>query len=291
MRFTRWLLPALISVSMSAIYPAGIVLADPPNGVPNANANIPELVPAGLAKKIAQQHAKTEWGKVAAGPSFVCADDDGDIVAYAFTFAVGASSFPTSEELSSYLRYGREVAARGAEGLTSEDEQKIVDKISSDARAPVDVPREGLPPRKPSLGLEDPSVVEEYAREFGRRKMIGAGDFGTVVVSARHDRFPIPYYSNYLPTYLYQGDMAEQKAAKALSVEKVSLDKVYFIEREGMYFEFTSSNGNLLMHSGTLEVLPAEKVLKRKGAKVSPVPEMQERISAEWDRKKKEVGE
>jgi hypothetical protein len=292
MRFMRWLAPALICTSISTALFIGNSFANPPDGVPTANTNIPELVPAPLAKKIALRHAGTEWGKVAPGPSFACADDDGDIVAYAFTFAVGASSFPTSQELSSYLQYGRDVAARGAEALSEADRQKLLKKVADDAQAWETAPSsEGRPPRKSPVGLESPAAVEEYARQFGSRRRIGAGDFGTVVVSARYDRFPIPYYSNYLPTYVYQGDVAQQEAAKALSVDKVALDKVYFIEREGMFFEFSSTNGNVLMHSGTLEVLPVERDLTHRGKKRFPVPEMLERIAAEWNRKKKEVGE
>ena len=58
-----------------------------------------------------------------------------------------------------------------------------------------------------------------------------------------------------------------------------------------MFFEFSSANGNVLMHSGTSEVLPFEKVLKRKGKKIVPVPEALARITAEWDRVKKGLGQ
>ena len=266
-------------------------LADPPVGIPTANTDIPALVPSPLAQKIALRHAQYTWGQVALGPSFVCADDDGDIVAYAFTFAIRKSSFPTTEELSSYLRYGRDVAERGFEALSEADKQSLQKTIASKALLPQpSAAPAGLPPRKKALVAESPSAMNEYAREYGKQKMIGAGDFGTVVVSARHDRFPIPYYSGHLPTYMYNGDVAEEKAAKALSVDKVSLDRIYFIEGE----ECSSSSPrptDVLMHSGNLQILPFEKVLKRRGKKVIPVSEARMRIIAEWDRVQKGLSE
>ena len=288
-RFRRVLFFLLCATWLPILEPA---LADPPAGVPTANTNIPGLVPSPLAQKIALRHAQDTWGQVALGTSFVCADDDGDIVAYAFTVAIGKSSFPTSGELSSYLRYGRDVAERGFEAMSEADKQGLEATIASNALNPQPAAGPpGLPPRKKALVPDSPSAVNESARDLGKQKMIGAGDFGTVVVSARYDRFPIPYYSNHLPTYLYNGDVAEKKAAEALSAEKVSLDRIYFIERQGMFFEFSSAKGNVLMHSGDLVVLPAENVLKRKGKKVIPVPEAQARITAEWDKVKKGVGE
>jgi hypothetical protein len=287
-RFGRVLFFLLCATWLPILEPA---LADPPAGVPTANTNIPGLVPAPLAQKIALRHAQDTWGQVALGPSFVCADDDGDIVAYAFTVAIGKSSFPTSGELSSYLRYGRDVAERGFEAMSEADQQGLEATIAGKALAPQPAAAPGLPPRKKFLVPETPSAWDEAARDFGKQKMIGAGGFGTVVVSARYDRFPIPYYSNHLSTYLYNGDVAEKKAAAALSANDVSLARVYFIERQGMFFEFSSANGNVLMHSGDLVVLPVENVLKRKGKKVIPVPEAQARITAEWDKVKNGVGE
>ena len=120
--------------------------------------------------------------------------------------------------------------------------------------------------------------------------MIGAGRYGTIVVSARYDRYPIPYYSSYLPPYFYNGAAAWKAAAKALSADSVSLDRVYFLENiHEQYFEFSSPQGKILMNAHGLGIESPESVLIRKGKKVIPGPKTMAAIADNWMQKKKDV--
>ena len=134
------------------------------------------------------------------------------------------------------------------------------------------------------------NVANKIAKKLGRERMIGSGQYGTIVVSARYDRFPIPLYMHYLPPYFCTGDLAADKAAHALSTDSVILEKIYFLDwaRE-QYFEFSSGGQKVLVHSYNLEVLSPETVLTRKGVKVIPGREAVPLIAEEWAKIENEI--
>ncbi len=98
------------------------------------------------------------------------------------------------------------------------------------------------------------------------KKEIGEGAFGTVMVSGRYDQFPVPGYNWYLPRYYYNGDKAAAVAAKALSANDVTLDRIYFLEGgHEQYFEFVWANQRVLVNSDSLLVRKPEEVLTALG--------------------------
>ena len=283
----------LITISFyfitSSVCSAQIAL---PYGSPKANKQIYNLVPVSIAEKIAFKKARDQWGKVSPGPYLEACDDDGDIVAYLFTFSIGASKFPNYKDIIAKIKYGREIADKGVKSMHEDDKQKVKEKeaielenfenalykIADDVDAADPQPK----PRFPT--------AEQIAKKIGHDMMTGADQFGTVVVSARYDLFPVPLYMHYLPPYFYQGDIAMEKAKKLLSAQKVSLEKLYFFERErAPYFEFTAQGKSILLNQYNLEAAEANEILTKKGKK--PIPDLNEmdEITAEWDKSKKEL--
>jgi hypothetical protein len=72
---------------------------DLPYGKPKANKQMDKLVPFHVVEKVALQEAQKTWGQVAQGPYLEACDDDGDIVAYYFSFAIGMEQFPEYSEI------------------------------------------------------------------------------------------------------------------------------------------------------------------------------------------------
>jgi hypothetical protein len=229
-------------------------------GEPKANMPTTGLVPHELIEKIALKKAQEKWGQGAIGKPFSACDDDGDIVAYMFPFAIGSSSFPGYSEILSEVKKGRQIAREGLQALTAREQQAITQKVKEQKDT-----ANGPPPHTTE---DQDASVNIAAKKYGQRKMIGAGQYGTIVVSARYDRFPVPLYMHYLPPYFYNGDLAASIAANVLRTTSTTLERIYFLERtRSQYFEFSSNGLSVLINSYSLEVEPAEKVLTLKGKK------------------------
>jgi hypothetical protein len=258
--------------------------AEPLLGTPKANMEVSNLVPFALVQKIALKKAEQKWGHVAQGPVLPACDDDGDIVAYIFPFAIGVKTFPAYEDILSSVKGWRKVAEKGLEAMTETERLKVLDDVANDAGVRAD----GSQRLGPTQSLQ--ARANEKAKRLGREKMIGAGQYGTIVVSARYDRFPVPLYMHYLPPNIYQGDLAAEKAATALSAESVALERIYFLERmRAMYTEYSANGQEVLIQSFHLGAEPQEKVLTGKGMKGTPEPEAMSRLAEEWEKITKEV--
>lgn len=261
---------------------AGPALAEYPFGEPRARRGGSDEVSPEQAQKIALRKARSVWGQVATGPVLPCVDEDGDVVAYMFPFAIGAASFPSYAELARGVRRGRHLAEAGYDAMTDGEKVELEGRLRRLHRpvplleATGTVPVDGLGP------ATDPDGLQAAARRHGREGMIGSGRFGTVVVSARRDRFPIPLYTDHLPPYFYQGDLAAERASAAAAAP-VTLERVYFLEHHrAQYFEYSAPGGSVLVHAHNLEVEAPERVLARRGRKALPEPEAQARIAGEW---------
>jgi hypothetical protein len=262
-------------------------LAESPLSIPKANMELSDLVPFQLIEKIAIKKAQEKWGQVSPGSPLAACDDDGDIVAYMFPFSIGTEPFPAYSEILSSVKYGRKIAEEGVSAMGETDQQKMKDKAKQQA---VNSMSKSVSQTDGDIQQVE-SLANRLAKKLGREKMIGAGQYGTVVVSARYDRFPVPLYMHYLPPYFYNGDLAANKAQITLSSNSVALERIYFLERNrSQHFEFSSNGERILVHSYNLEIEPVEKVLTRRGAKVAPGAEWSSRIDAEWEKIKKEVG-
>ena len=255
--------------------------AQAPLGTPKANLNVPNAVSLDLVKQIASVRAAEEWGEAACGPVLPCCDDDGDIVAYMFPYAIGQAAFPDAAALTAIIEQGRVVAEVGLGALSEEEKEALL----ADVKTEIEENPGGLLALPEITDLDDlEGVANAQAKRLGRQMRIGAGDFGTVVASARDDRFPVPLVMHYLPPCLYQGDLAQAVAAEALGAEAATLERIYFLGLgHGDYLEFSGNGQTVLIHAYDLEVKAAEEVLTRKGEKIVPEPDVAAAIAQAWD--------
>lgn len=258
-----------------------------PLGNPRANTSVKDVVPLRLVERIAADKARKVFGRAALGPPLPCCDDDGDIVAYMFPCALERESFPSYSEILASVKKGRRMAKEGPAALTDEERQEFIDRIKNERGKGTSASKQG------EAALGDRALkrlVEAGVRKAGRLRSIGEGQFGTVVVSARYDRFPVPMYAESLPTYYYQGDLVAERARATLSAQQPKLERVYFLGfARGQWFEVSSGGKNALMRTSTLETRLIEKVLTRKGAKAALSAKKASRIAGEWTKAKKNV--
>jgi hypothetical protein len=278
------IIPTVMVMLILCLSAYKISSAELPLGTPKANLEVGNLVPFDLVQKIALKKAQERWGQVAPGPVLPACDDDGDIVAYIFSFAFGSQPFSDYSAILSAVKEGRKIAEKGLEAMAEADRQKVLDEARKDLEGQMaGDQRTGAP-------WNHEARANEKAKKLGREKMIGAGQYGAIVVSARSDRFPVPLYMHYLPPYFYQGDLAAETAAKALSTDTVTIERIYFFERiRAMYTEYSGNGQKALVHSFQLVVEPHEKVLIGKGMKRTPEPEAMSRIAQEWTKIRREV--
>lgn len=281
----------MVMIAVLILLPVRMASAEGLLERPKANTEVSGLVPFAFLNKIALKKAQERWGQVALGPPLACVDDDGDIVAYMFPFSIGSSSFPAYSEILSSVKEGRRIAREGFKAMNPMEQQTVLDYVKDRAKDQMAPSDEGDPVLQSGVAEKtDENLADQVAKKMGRQRMIGSGQYGTLVVSARYDRFPIPLYMHYLPPYFYTGDLAALKAAGALSTDTASLERIYFLDRaRGQYFEFESNHQKVLVHSYSLDVVSPEAVLTRKGRKVIPEPEVMSQIDEAWVRMEKEL--
>jgi len=271
----------------------GVTLAEMPYGTLKANTAVGNLVSFELVQKIALKKAHERWGQVSPGPALAACDDDGDLVAYYFSFSIGTPPFPPYSAITATVQKGRKIAQEGLKAMTEAEKQKLLDDMKTKAEASAAEPGNSANPPGGKTGAKPVQVTgltDADAKKLGREMMIGAEQYGTIVVSARYDRFPVPLYMHYLHPYFYQGDLAEKEAVGALKKGTATFERIYFLGRgHGQFFEFSTEGQSVLMNIYDLEVVSPEKVLKRKGNKVIPEPGAMAQIDEEWAKIKKEV--
>jgi hypothetical protein len=274
-RLMKNILMFIAGITSVAIVANRDVYAEMPFGIPKANTNIDVLVPLDVAQKIAFTIAQRK-GQIGMGPVLPCVDDDGDIVAYMFPFVIGSTSFPSYSDIASQIQYGRNIMKNGFKAMNDADKESVLTAIQ------IKMQKMNNLPNSPIVN-QNMAIQEAEARKVGQKKMVGADQFGTVVISARYDRFPVPLYMSYLHPYFYHGDLATTAASKISSSGIVTLERIYFLENSRtQYFEFSSDKGNILLNAFSLDNESADRVLYMKGKKETPVPAIMSLISQEW---------
>ena len=257
--------------------------------MPSANFNLDQdlLVPLEVVKKIALEKAQELWGQVKSGNPIPCCDEDGDIVTYMCTFHIGKEPFPSYEQIMEGVKEGRRLVEEVEIGFFSQGSAGGQDTDASDierhsdgqyASAPYPAESEltrGTAPEPPGK-VKGESFQEELKK--AKEKELGIGEYGTIYVSARYDRYPIPLCSHYLSPYYFTGDLARKKATKVLGGDP-HLAQYYFLGYRGQYFEFVSGQKKVLVHAYSLEIKSFEPV-----ERAMPTAEQLEDIMEEWDR-------
>lgn len=234
--------------------------------VPSARTAIQDPVPLSLVKKIAAAKAKQVWGEGALGKPIPLCNPAGDLVAWMFSYCIGSTTFPTYDAILQQIKMGRQLKDLVERSEFSEAKELYKSLLECDSRQALAAPIPPTPvsPGGSRLGQMEPvradgtrsrrAQVAETAelRKYGEDKAIGAGEFGTIVVSATYRRVPVPVYLHYLAPYYTHFDLALEKA-RTLIGEGASLEQIYFLRLRGLFFEFVNNGNAIVLHAQTLE--------------------------------------
>ena len=87
---------------------------------------------------------------------FPACDDDGDVVAYIFTFALAPRPSRRIRTFSASVKEGRKIAREGLNAMTQAEKQKVLDEVMNKTESPIVETRSGGPNRQHrSLGQRE----------------------------------------------------------------------------------------------------------------------------------------
>lgn len=252
-----------LPVATLAAGPENVVGNGMPFNMPSANMSLNNIVPFDIVTKVALFTAKDKWGQVSQGTAIPCSDENGDIVAYMFPFHVGPGPFPGYQQIMQGVREGRSMTENLQKGFNAAQSSVKESPVLSSTRQVDGTPTMTGPaggyPSDLSGGTAQPDGQQletanyQAAVKAAKMKGIGAGEYGTVYVSARYDRVPVPLISHYLPTIYTTGDLAFQKASGILNGNIPKLARYYFLGWRGQFYEFDSGGGRVFIHAYSLE--------------------------------------
>ena len=231
---------------------------------PSAKQSIRDPVPWPLVQQIANAKATRLWGDGALGPGIPLSDLQGDVIAWMFSFSRGGTTFPTYDLLLRQIKAGRNLKNVVDHSSTNEAKRLYKELIGEQkpqatSAAPLAVPTGGpelgqieavRPDGSPSKRAQLADIAE--LRRYAAGKAVGAGQFGTIIVSASYRRVPVPLYFGYLAPYYAHFDQAQEKA-RTLIGETASLQRIYFLGFRGLFFEFVNEKAVVVLHASTLQ--------------------------------------
>jgi len=246
----------LVFISLATAQESDANQSQWPIGFPSADMHIENSVPVEVIQKVASYEAKRTWGNVSSICQIPCCDPNEKIVAFLVVFQLHSESDPnTLHTIKSYSTINGEIqkarkqypAANAAFEEANREMEMLIREAENLKENRI------LKHQEPSeAGQIQPEVVripptpqfkKAYAfREKIRKELTGAGQYGTVLVSARYDLIPIPVVSHGLPHFYIHGDVLQQKAKKAIGGNP-TLKHIYFAGLLEQWYSFSNSEG------------------------------------------------
>jgi hypothetical protein len=247
--------------------------------MPSADFNIKNdlLVPLPTINKIALNKAHELWGEVTPGEPIPCCDEEGNIVTYMCPFHIGKGVFPDQQKIMAGVKTGRLLVEDVEIGFTHQEviqRESGADTVLSNA-----TPTQLTGADTPNSPINNSEDSFQTALKKAKAKSMGIGEYGTIYVSARFDRYPIPLCSHYLSPYYFTGDLAQAKAATILGGDP-QLTQYYFLGHRGQYFTFVNGTEKVLIQAHSLEVGSPINTAKQP----APSAKQLDDIAVEWQK-------
>jgi hypothetical protein len=259
--------------------------------MPSANYNLdPDLlVPMEVVEQVALKKAQELWSQVTPGEPIPTCDENGDIVAYMCPFYIGSGAFPSYEQIMEGVKEGRDQVKAvqigffnlgSTENSRSDSDTAHIERRAGGDDASTTDTADSKPSRMTAPKQLSSNEGESYqeALKAAKEKELGIGEYGTIYVSARYDRYPIRLCSHYLSPFYFRGDLAQENAAAALGSEP-HLSRYYFLGFRGQYFEFVSGQKKTIVHAYSLDIESFEPFMRR-----LPSAEQLEDMRNDWDK-------
>ncbi|UCF05504.1 MAG: hypothetical protein JSV33_00260 [bacterium] len=109
---------------------------------------------------------------------------------------------------------------------------------------------------KDVIDLDRPGYGDQLRILRARISMLSEDSkYGTIIISASRDRYPIPAVYCYLPPFFITGIEAREKAAGILNSTDCYLENLVFLHPGKLFYRFVHGADQVLINCKTLEVI------------------------------------
>jgi len=252
-----------------------------PIGFPTAEGTIPNAVPLEDIRRIAAFEARRTWGEISSICEIPCCDQNGNIVAYQVVFRIHSSTESdrrgtNSDQSATDVSYAAiQSKIREARKQYPSVERNFRIARGEMSKTITDAERQHDEHRQQKNGTrnenpEQPEVVnipvtetfkDAYAKmESLRNTMTGAGQYGTVLVTARYDLIPVPVVEHGLPPFYARGDLMQKKAEDSMGGSPM-LKRIYLAGPLDQWYEFSNAQSeNILVDPANGKTYPQAEI-------------------------------
>lgn len=126
------------------------------------------------------------------------------------------------------------------------------------------------------------ALRDENLIKAGKQRMVGEGEYGMIMVSARYEVGPIIEYYKGLPLHYVAREKAKEVAETELGTKEVTLNRYIFYTPFDIWFEFVSSERVIYVSPFTFQAFREEEIFSVPPLKISK--EQSEKTEREWVR-------
>jgi hypothetical protein len=251
-------------------------------GTPEAVVTADNDVTLDQMRSVALQMARNRWGSPRSGAEIPACDRDGNLTAYLFVFRLDSKPFGTDASIRSRVRE----SLRSARNRPAFSRPPDLDpaKAHKSEKWVSGTPSSGVSPAgNPSGGV----VEAGWSREEHpwNEPWLGKGEYGTVVVSAKKSRVPVPRVIHGLPSFYTNLEPAAEKFQDRLG-RGMRIKKLIYLSPGEEYFELAGSGGTARVHAHNLREDKGPP--KKKASSPKLTREQKERnerlIASQWEK-------
>jgi len=224
------------------------------------------IIDASTAVAIASIKAQELWGEARAGEPIFCTDIDGIINCYMIPFRIGAEYCPAKDDLflarmqalhrshAIVEEYRHKIDQADAESLTVDIESKEAFSEAEEIAGPMTA---RVAKAERAAVLRDSMYQAISALETDTK-------YGTVLISARKNMYPIQAVFHYVPPFYMSGYHAKHIAQNMLKTSECRLGNLIMLHPGEMYYRFEANDRYAYINCKTLRSIAHPKEFERR---------------------------
>jgi hypothetical protein len=207
-----------------------------PYGFPARGLATQDMITVEQVRNIALAEAMDAWGEVTRGAEIPCCDLYGNVNAYICVFKIGRGSFESYGKMFKTVLEGRRLYKEAKKN--SNYDSRLTGGVAD-------------------VNALSGELKKNYAKfTEGKNKKWGIGSYGTVVVSARTDFFPIAERIHGLPPFYTILDLMAGKC----NGKNPLLTRIFYITPLDQYYEFEVNGAKVLINALSLKTEMPESI-------------------------------
>jgi hypothetical protein len=251
-------------------------------GIPEAALTSENDVSLEQARSVALQMAQKRWNRPSLGTVIPSCDSDGNLTAYMFVFRLDSKPFGTDASIRARIRESRN--GTQAKSLSAPKPRVLDPAKAHESKEWVP----GAVPASSGASKNSSGVVNmdmDPGGTLSNGPWLGKGEYGTVVVSARKSRVPVPQVIHGLPAFYTSLEPAAEKHRTRLG-GRAKIVKLIYLSPAEEYFELRGANGTVRVDAHSMEEDRGPARMKTSATRLTSGQKERNRrlISAQWEK-------